>query len=328
MDEQERPFVMVDGRKYVLAEDEASDIMPENGPEPEIFQRLTDPPRSVSLSARILLLLGGGLTGSFGWFFACFGMIFCIVFIPMALTGLADLTHRRFELAGKGEVVRVEKTSSTVNDSAVMRIVFKDAEGNENTCYTHTKNFEEGDEVELVQCGGRHKIAETRLTAFGAFILIFVFVPLVFPAVGIGIVLCAFFSGLKSLHLLQDGLVGRGKFIDMIPTGTSVNHRPVMKLRYKFKADDGEVYEAFATALETERLTDDAVEPLLYDPMEPNRSVLLDGLPGKIRYDDMERTFRTNPLRTLLPLFFCTLFFIELVLLVLAVSGGGLIPFE
>lgn len=318
----ERPFVMVDGKKYVLADEE----LPENIQEPEIFQRLTDPPRSVSLSARIVLLLGGGITGSFGWIFACFGMVFCILFVPFALNNTADLTHRRFEEAGKGEVISVEKTSSKVNDQKVMRIVFRDTDGNEGRCYTHSKTFHVGDEVSLLKCAGRTKITGTRLTEMGAVMILVGGICSFFPAIGIGLVLYFFFGGLKSLHLLQEGKVGRAHFIDMAPTGASVNHQDVMKLHYKFKADDGETYDAYATALDTEQLTDDDVEPLLYDPMDPTRSVLLDGLPGKIRYDDMERTFKAISLRAILPLFFCTLFVVELVLLVVAVSVGGFLP--
>jgi len=44
------PFVFVEGRKYVLAD-------PAELPEPEIFERLTPPPRNVSPSVRWRLLL-------------------------------------------------------------------------------------------------------------------------------------------------------------------------------------------------------------------------------------------------------------------------------
>lgn len=62
LDENGRPYVMIDGRRFVLAEGEpveVSDVEYE-GPLPEIFQRLGNPPRSVSLATKIVLLLANG----------------------------------------------------------------------------------------------------------------------------------------------------------------------------------------------------------------------------------------------------------------------------
>ena len=330
MEEQERPFVVVGGRKYVLAEGEESVVS--EGPEPEIFQRLTGPPRNVTLSVRLLLLLSNGHAPLFGWFFACFGMIFCILFAPIGLKSLPDLTHRNFQTVGKGEVVEVIKTNASVNESTVYRYTFKnsgkDSVNRTDHCFTSGERFKEGEEVDLEKCGNRIRIVGSRLTPMGGFFIIFTPFVLIFPFVGMSIVLYGTVQGMKAIRLLHDGEVGRGRFIDMKPTGTQVNHQPVMKLHYTFTAADGQSYDAYATVLDAEKLLDDPVEPLLYDPMDPKSSVLLDSLPGNVRYDDMEQTFKANPLRVFWPTLFCLIFLVEVAVLFYAFSIGGFVPMD
>lgn len=335
-EEQDRPFVMVGGKKYVLAEDEQAEP---TGPEPEIFQRLTEPPRSVSLAVRLLLLLNNGSAPMFGWIFACFGMIFNIVFLPMAFGGLVDWIHWGYEPAGKGEIVEVVDAKTKVNEREIFRYVFKQTDGNKGQCYTGKGRFKIGDSVDLEQSGSKVRISGTQLSPMGRLSIFPIFV-VIFPPVGISIVLYGTFQGRKAIRLLQDGEVGRGRFIDMKATGISVGgaqpgikahhslqpKRYVMKLHYKFTADDGETYDAYATALDTSRLTDDSVEALFYDPMDPTQSVLLDSLPGKVRFDEMERTFKANPFRVVLPVLFCGLFIVELAALIYAISVGGIVP--
>lgn len=324
MDNPERPFVIIDGKKYVLAEEESFDPLLD-GPEPEIFQKLGEPPRNITFSVRMLLLLNSGLATMFGWIFACFGMIFCILFLPMSLSGLPDLMNTNQTPTGEGVVKTVEKTNTTVNDVSVYRYTVEAKDGTTGTCYTNGEKYKLDQEVELVRCGEKLKISGTRLSSMGAFSLLTLFV-LIFPGVGLGFILYGTFKGRKAIRLLQDGELGKGKYIDMNPTGATVNNRAVMKLHYKFVANDGETYDAYATALDTEKLTDDAFEPLFYDRMNPSYSVLFDSLPGKIRFDEMERMFRVNPLQILLPILFCGLFFAESVLLIYAMSIGGLFP--
>lgn len=326
LDENGRPYVVVGGRRFVLADGEpmeAGDV-DYDGPLPEIFDRLDAPPRNVSLAAKIVLLLSNGQAPLFGWLFACFGMIFCIVFLPMVFSSVLDLRYRNFSPAGQGEVVSVDHSVMKVNDRDVHKIVFKDADGNTASCYSH-QEFQVGEKVGLEKSGNRTKIEGTRLSVAGGITGLFGAFVILFPIIGLWIVLHGTLQGLKAIHVLRDGEIGRGRFVGMEPTGTEINGRAVMKLNYRFKADDGQFYDAHANSLDTKRLTDDPVEPLLYDPLDPTRSVLLDGLPGKVQYDEMIRTFKTNPLRTVLPLFFCLLFFVELASLVYVLAGGRLI---
>lgn len=306
----------------------------------KIFQKLTPPPRLVTFSTQLVLLLRYDATVNFGWVFACFGMLFCILFIPMGLSALPDVTHRNFTPAGKGEVIAVEETNCTIGDVKVYRFLFKLHGENEASkenasviaqstmpcCYFVGKRYNHGDEVEIERCGDVLRIKGASLTQMGGSFLTVAFLPVIFPAIGMLLVLRGAAAGNKAIELLRDGEIGQARFVEMNPSGESLNKHPVMKLHYKFTATDGIVYDAYAKALDTHRLTDDTAEPLLYDVMNPARSVLLDSLPAGVTFDELHGTFWINPLKAIVPTFFCVLFFAELCVCIYAILVGGLLP--
>lgn len=254
MDKQERDFVIVDGKKFVLAQDEQSKP---GGPEPEIFQRLTEPPRNVSFAARMTLLWCNGLVPQIGWFLVCFILFFAII-----------AGHAFTEMSDHGELV--------------------DGLG------------------------------------FVIFGLNFV----TFLLGGTGMILYGFFKGRNTLRLLRDGEVGRARFVGMKETGLRVNNEMMMKLHFTFTASDGQDYDVHVKTLETKKLLDDAVEPLFYDPADPKNAILLDSIPSKIRFDDMERTFNGSATAALLPFFCGPLLVVEIILLIYTFSYGPLISFK
>ena len=84
----------------------------------------------------------------------------------------------------------------------------------------------------------------------------------------------------------------------------------------------GKRYKASARALDTSRLTDEKYKTVLYDPMEPKQSIVLDGLPRGIRFDESTRRFWVNPLRLVLPLLLATIVCGEIVaIIVLAIKA-------
>ena len=76
---------------------------------------------------------------------------------------------------------------------------------------------------------------------------------------------------------------------------------PMMKVDFEYQVD-GEMYTASAQALDVSRLTDTKVKAVLYDPMQPDRSVVLDGLPQGIHLDELSGRFWVNPLCCVIPL--------------------------
>lgn len=248
MEEQERPTISVP-----------------DGPEPEIFRRLTDPPRDLSPEARITLLWANGLVPTIGYWLVFIILLFA-VFVGANLVDAG---------LGRGNAFR----------------------GPDGTLDSYLFGFMFGFNVVL------------------------------FLGVGIGLVVYGYRKGAEAVRLLRDGELGRARFVGMEETDMQVNERPVMKLRFTFTASDGRDYDAYVKTIETKRLLDDPVEPLFYDSADPNRSVLLDALPGKIRFDEMKQVFEDASWRVVQPLLFGTLIAAELVALVYSLCYGALIPF-
>jgi hypothetical protein len=321
MNNTPRPFVVVDGRRYVLADEEDKDYFA-SLPEPEIFQKLTPPPRKVSIAAQLLLLGDMSVDVVIGWIFACFGMIFCILIVPLAMNATAELL-RYYQPLGQGEITVIEKTGMKVNETPIYLFTFKQPNGTVGKCRFFGEQYKIGDNVDLEKCGYRVRIVGSGKNL--NFVETLLLLVLLFPIVGLLIFGYKIFRSLKTLRLLRDGEIGKGYFIEMKPTGMVINTKPEMKLHYQFTANDGEIYNAFAKTCDTKKLTDDSFEPLFYDVMKPDKSVLLDSLPNGIRFDEFDGTFRANPLRIFLPTLLCGLFLAELVTLIYAIAIGGLI---
>ena len=111
----------------------------------------------------------------------------------------------------------------------------------------------------------------------------------------------SWFAGGKAIQMLQYGTAVGARYLGKNPTGTSYNNRPVMKVNFEYQVA-GETYTASAQALDTFRLTDAKQKVVFYDPMVPERSVVLDGLPSGIHLDELTCRFWTNPLYCFFPL--------------------------
>jgi len=132
-------------------------------------------------------------------------------------------------------------------------------------------------------------------------VLVFVAFGSLFGVVGLCFPIYSWLTGGKVIRLLQDGIATKAKFLSVNPTNMRVNHRPVMKVDFEYQVD-GETYTVSAQALDVSRLTDTKVKVVLYDPMQPGRSVVLDGLPQGIHLDELTGRFWVNPLRCVIPL--------------------------
>jgi len=109
------------------------------------------------------------------------------------------------------------------------------------------------------------------------------------------------------IQFLQDGLVGKGRFYGMAPTGKkhhtsgklSDNARiPEIHMKYQFAMQDGNTHNAFLTVTDMRqfiRLSDDSLKLFFYDPAQPNRNLLFDTLPKGIDFDEETGTFCTRP---------------------------------
>lgn len=109
---------------------------------------------------------------------------------------------------------------------------------------------------------------------------------LVFPAVGLGLVVASLVRARKHLRLLVNGEVALGRLANKEETAFKVNKQPVYKLTFEFTDWRGDTQRAVVRTEKVARLEDEPYERLFYDPQQPTRAVLLDAMPGRVRFGE------------------------------------------
>jgi hypothetical protein len=107
-------------------------------------------------------------------------------------------------------------------------------------------------------------------------------VPMVIPVVALGFALVQWAVGRRAVRLLRFGVETRGRLVRRESGGfASRRGSPVFQhLVFAYQVADGRTFETFITPLEPALVTDDADEPMLYDPRAPQVATPLDHLPG------------------------------------------------
>ena len=251
---------------------------------------LARPPRHVPILLRLRLLFGGFMN-QFGWFFFGFGMIFFWVFAlntdPMAM----------FVFRGKlenadGKVLEAIQTNLSVGGSEnsdgtpVFRYPYEfefDGQTYLGESYTVGKKKNRDDKVKIEFPPGRPQRSRIEGMGTAAFSSIALFV-VIFPFVGICFIIPGFLFGWKAARLMHVGEYTTGKLVKTERTNTEINNKAVYKLTFEFQTESGETRNAIAKTHQTENLKDDENEPLLYDPMNPEKATLMDHLQGQPRF--------------------------------------------
>ena len=244
------------------------------------------PPRQIPLRVR-LRLLSGGFLNQFGWFFFGFGMIFYWGFYLNA-----DLTSwlifRGEVQTASGQVVRCEATNASENDIRVYVLDYEfewDGETRRGTSYSTGGIRTKGDPVKVEFPEGR--VEKSRIQGMRRF----QFGPaaglvLIFPLVGFAFVTSGVRRGRRVIRLLKQGELAAGTLVSQEKTAMEVNRQPVIKYTFEFEVPGQGTYHCIAKTYLTETLTDDAHEPLIYHPANPNDAMMLDYLPGKPTIDE------------------------------------------
>jgi hypothetical protein len=224
-------------------------------------------------------LLFGGPIVTFSWVFATIGMVVVLAFLPTL-----DLSVSNYDRQTTAKVTRIEKTDSSENDRPIYRVhyTFLDAAGTEHRGESYSTSPPSYVDTWRVDYRGdapsESQLAGMRRRPFSAILLVVV----VFPIIGLTLVLWQLRIARRNLRLLRDGVETRGKLVDKRATMVHVNNVPIMALTFEYHVD-GTRYTATVKTLTTARLEDDERESMLYDSRAPAHATTLDHLPGSPR---------------------------------------------
>ena len=271
-----------------------------------ILQTIPLPPRELPFSVRLYLRLCSTSAPIIGWFVAGFGFIFALA--AVGFMGLDDAIPRIWSNAGKVTITDIEEANLKLNDRKVYAYHFEmtenDVEKITGISYGYNGIYKTGDEVVLYKSGKRYRVQNLSLTPGGTwwwFPLVFLGAGCLFGIIGLCFPIYSWFAGGKAIQMLQYGTAVGARYLGMNSTGVRVNDQSVMKVNFEYQVA-GETYTASAQALNISRLTDAKHKVVFYDPVLPERSVVLDGLPSGIHLDELTGRFWSSPLRCFLPL--------------------------
>lgn len=245
----------------------------------------TPPPRRVPLSLVIANRFNG--FGQIGWFVFGFGMIFVWGFV--ANGDYSSLTFRGPYDQSSAYVTRVDDTRARENGSRIYANHYEYSVAGqrfEGTSYSRGDHSHQGAFVRVEYTPSnpaRSRITGMRRGMFGPFVAFVI----VFPLIGFAIVYGSLVVGGKRNDLLRNGALAYGTLIGKRPTNVTVNKRRVFELTFTFTAQDGRQCEAKASSSITSKLEDEAQEPLLYDPNNPERAFLLDDAPARPQFNEI-----------------------------------------
>ena len=300
---------------------------------------LAPAPREVPPGAIASAFFGGTLA-VIGYITLAFSSIFVVVFplnselvTPFAFMGpLAYAT---------GKVLRNEYTAATIggrmleeylghrslrmhttssHELPVMGVRFSYTVGGikyEGVSYATGQTLSEGMEVDVEYKVWDPNVARIEGMRYKLFPSMVAFV-LVFPLIGLGLILPRLLDGSNKVRLYSTGIITHGTLVDKRPTGTVVNGVRMMALTFHFQlpppppvspsggaigvADGGTdatgyqplTYQVVHHSLRSFAVEDEVWEPILVDPSAPaSNAELVDGLDG-VFIDDSGQ-FRAHP---------------------------------
>lgn len=262
--------------------DQTFSSTPQRGLFSQRISRLVPPPRWVPLPTACAALTG--LVGFLGAIFFSFGMVFVWVF-GAALHPIDEWRLSRSYIKAPAVVESVQATNARDNKITVYEYRFRFQPGDglpvDGSCYTTGQTWQEGDRAMVHYLPEKPEVARldgARRSLFSPWLILFL---LIFPTVGLGFFVPSVVFGTKKIRLLRSGEITGAISISSAPTNTSVNNVPVMKYSYEFRDRQGGVYTGASNALPTEKIGDEASEPILYLPSNPYQSMLVDALPLK-----------------------------------------------
>ena len=241
--------------------------------------------RIIPFNIKFKIWLGNFLTW-FGLIFFIFGIPFTLAFNPFAF--LSVPTFNNTDPVAAGVITEVFETGASINEVRVYKYNFS-YEGSDGTTqygtgYSTGNSKSVGEEVNVTYKADNQLIAQASGLRFeefdmGAFSLLI----LLFPAAGLILAWVGTNNALRQIQILKVGKLADGKFIGQEPTNVEINNQRVYALTFEFIADDNQVYRTIAKTHLVHRLKDEETEKLVYTPGDPEKAVLLDTLPKRIK---------------------------------------------
>lgn len=238
--------------------------------------------KQISFFTKFRIIFGGAL-GIIGIFFTILGLIVSSVFI--SLISFDDIKLLMGNAKTEGKLISVEGTNSIENDKPVFEYKYSFAVKNKeykNSSYKTGRVTFAYKRVSVEYKENNPKISRIEGMKSGQFPILFVLIPLIFPIVGILMLLFAFKKGLKHIKLVRFGKVAYGTFSHMENANEKINNQTVYKMFFNFTVD-GKPYTAVGKTHKTHKLKDEQQEPLLYDINSPSNAIMIDSLPASVR---------------------------------------------
>ena len=195
--------------------------------------------RSIPISTRIAILFGG-FKSQFGWAFFGFGMIFFWVFAMNA--DLSAFHFNKNTIETEGTAIRWQGTNSSENEVPVYKnyFLFTDEHGveHEGISYATGRAVTAGELLTVEYPEGKPEYARIkgmRNSMFSSFVLFVV----IFPLVGLIFILLGLRRSYHALRLIRNGEITEGELIGKELTNTKINNRPVYRMTFSYKDEQG-----------------------------------------------------------------------------------------
>lgn len=246
------------------------------------IDRLASPPRKVPLP--IVCTALSSFFVMFGGIFFSFGMIFVWAF-GWNMHPIDEWRLAHSNASAPAIIEKVTRTNSTVNDEVVYEYRFRFNPGDGLPvyahCYTTGPKWTEGERVVSHYLADNPDVACLEGARLTQFPIVLIIIVMIFPILGLVSLVPGAVSGWRKIKLLRWGLVTEAMNISSTTTNARINNIPVLGYAFKFRDRLGMEYKGVSKALPTDKIGDEAREPVLYLPDEPGQSMLVDALPLK-----------------------------------------------
>lgn len=254
----------------------------------EQLQRLSRPPRSLSLFQRLFVLLDKSVVSQMGFFFGLTGGLFLLLFSTgTTIRHMIDFKEPLSKISAT--ITKVKKTNTSINEERVLAFHYtytsKVGTKYKGVSYSVERTWRKGDSVQIEYVTNnpkRSRIKGMDATPAG---LIGLFV-LFFPGLGWFVACIALLLRLKFIRLLRDGLWAEGRFLSrrVAPSRVKGGQTAYLML-LAFEDEEGREQKREVYTYAFERSEDAQPELFLYHPEDETNAAVLSFIPGSPKVD-------------------------------------------